>query len=162
MLNPRVKGGVVFCLLIPVVTIWLGLKIDAYLGWSLDFGSIRYALSCILILFGGIIITWALIYLQRRGHGTPSPEKPPKDLVTDGPYGFVRHPMFLGYFICGTGSGILFRSLGVILITLPVLIVLSIAYLKREENILIERFKDAYRIYSKKTPFIVPHLYWKR
>lgn len=79
------------------------------------------------------------------------------ELVTDGPYRFVRHPLYtLGLMLYGSlallsGSwfiaGILVAGFGVLMMRLP-----------KEEAMLVERFGDAYTEYMRVTPRFLPRL----
>jgi protein-S-isoprenylcysteine O-methyltransferase Ste14 len=54
------------------------------------------ALSC--------IVTFALV-----GKGTPAPFDPPRRLVVQGPYRFVRNPMYIGAGLAMAGASLFFQ-----------------------------------------------------
>ena len=79
------------------------------------------------------------------------------ELVTDGPYRWVRHPLYT----VGTSF---FMSLGIVtanwfvgLASLVVLVMLLIRLPKEEEK-LIERFGDEYRAYMERTGRLLPRI----
>jgi protein-S-isoprenylcysteine O-methyltransferase Ste14 len=77
-------------------------------------------------------------------------------LVTDGAYRWVRHPIYLAFLLMISGSGILARNwfmelTGVLLITFVILL-----RIPREEALLAERFGDQYIAYRKRTPSLIP------
>jgi protein-S-isoprenylcysteine O-methyltransferase Ste14 len=78
-------------------------------------------------------------------------------LVTTGPYGVVRHPIYLGAFIFLAALALLAANLLIILPTIALLTLLY-AQLPEEERMLIERFGDKYRDYMKRTPRFIPRL----
>lgn len=83
-----------------------------------------------------------------------------KDLVRDGPYGLMRHPMYFGTLLIGTGIiSALFEFW-----TFPVfLIIYTLIYLpqiNREEKALLKKFAQEYRDYCKKTPKSFPRLFF--
>lgn len=77
-------------------------------------------------------------------------------LVTDGPYRWVRHPMYSFSFLMVTGFSLLsanwFIGLAAIL-GLPLLVVRT----RTEEEKLIERFGNEYREYMQRTGRFWPH-----
>jgi protein-S-isoprenylcysteine O-methyltransferase Ste14 len=78
-------------------------------------------------------------------------------LVITGPYGIVRHPIYLGAFILLTALALVAANL---LILLPTLALLTILYtqIDEKETLLIYRFGDEYREYMKRTPRLIPKL----
>lgn len=70
-------------------------------------------LSIVLITFGHIISVWALFYL-RRSFGIFTEVR---SLVVDGPYRYVRHPLYVGESIAAIGFCLLLPSWFNILIT---------------------------------------------
>lgn len=96
------------------------------------------ALSCIL--------TFALV-----GRGTPAPFDPPRRLVVQGPYRFVRNPMYLGAGLALAGAALFYQSfalLGYLGVFLLVTHVFVVAY---EEPTLRRTFAEDYDAYCAKT-----------
>jgi protein-S-isoprenylcysteine O-methyltransferase Ste14 len=50
-------------------------------------------LAALLLLVFTLLGLWAALTLAVRGRGTPAPFDAPRELVTQGPYAFVRHPL---------------------------------------------------------------------
>lgn len=79
-------------------------------------------------------------------------------LVTEGPYRFIRHPMYAAIFLIGTGTSLLSANW---LVTLAHMISMISMYLVRvsdEEEMMIEQFGDEYREYMRRTGRLVPRL----
>lgn len=77
------------------------------------------------------------------------------ELVTSGPYRWVRHPLYsVGTLFVGS-FGLLAANWFVLLSTLSTLVMLLIRLPKEEEK-LIERFGDEYRAYMKRTGRMLP------
>lgn len=70
-----------------------------------------------ILPFGIIFLIWgygqyrfAGNYRTRQGGGGPGVANPPQRLVTDGPYKYVRNPMYLGHLIFMYGLVLTFKS----------------------------------------------------
>jgi len=102
-------------------------------------------------------LMWALRELGRNWAPSLSGVRKDTILVTTGPYGVVRHPIYLGAFIFLAALAIE-ASNWVIVIPTLVLLVLLYAQLDDEEVLLIDRFGEEYRRYMKRTPRFIPRL----
>ena len=79
-------------------------------GWPYTASGPVLLLS-ILLFWGGLaLLVWAARLLIVEGQGTPLPMDPPANLVTDGPYRFVRNPMMIGAFAILLGEALYFES----------------------------------------------------
>jgi len=76
-------------------------------GVPVDIGPARYA-GLVLVVAGIAFWLWAIAALLFGGD-TPV-GTPPKELVSSGPYGYSRNPMFLGVVAAAFGEGIFFSS----------------------------------------------------
>jgi protein-S-isoprenylcysteine O-methyltransferase Ste14 len=84
--------------------------------------------------------------------------QPGHTLVTNGVYGVIRHPSYLGLFVNSLGWGLAFRSgVGVLLsvLTMPPLL----ARIHAEERLLRSQFGDEYVEYCARTSRLVPGIY---
>jgi len=79
-------------------------------------------------------------------------------LVTNGVYGVIRHPSYLGLLINSVGWSLAFRS-GVGLILTLLLILPLLARISAEENLLHAQFGDAYNVYCSHTWRLIPGIY---
>jgi len=109
----------------------------------------------VLAAFGIGLAIWARLYLGRNW-GMPMSVKENAELVTTGPYAYIRNPIY---------AGIAFASLGSALIDWwwAVLSACAIAYFvysaKVEERILLQAFPDAYPAYKARTKSLIPFVY---
>ena len=110
-----------------------------------------------LALLGFSFLMWALRALGRNWAPSLSGVRRGTFLVTTGPYGIVRHPIYLGVFIFLAAVALLSANLLIILPTVALLILLY-AQLPDEESMLIDQFGDEYREYMKRTPRFIPRL----
>ena len=107
-------------------------------------------------ILGTSFFLWALWSLGENWAPSVSGVRKDTVLVTTGPYGIVRHPIYLGVFILLAALAALAANLLIVLPTLGLLILLY-AQLPDEESLLISRFGDEYREYMKRTPRFIPN-----
>jgi protein-S-isoprenylcysteine O-methyltransferase Ste14 len=77
----------VFVILIPLAYLRIGPQVKT--------GLLAY-LAIPLWLVGWTVIIWCFRDFLVKGRGTPAPFDPPRELVTTGPYRYVRNPMYVG------------------------------------------------------------------
>jgi protein-S-isoprenylcysteine O-methyltransferase Ste14 len=112
---------------------------------------------------GAIIATLgaALAFTARaaigRNWGTPGMQRIDTDLITRGPYGLVRHPIYAGILLMmiGTAIGLIF-AWWLVAAAAGVYFVYSA---RSEERYMCERFPDAYPAYRARTKMLVPFLF---
>jgi protein-S-isoprenylcysteine O-methyltransferase Ste14 len=96
---------------------------------------------------------WARTYLGRNW-GMPMSRKESPELVTSGPYAYVRHPIYTGMLIAMLGSAIgesLFWSLPLVLFGLY-----FVYSARNEEKLMMEQFPEQYPEYMSRTKMLVP------
>ena len=121
--------------------------------WLVAFGggplmmTFIHLISNALVLIGFVIMWkgWRLIHAAQS------------ELVTTGPYAFVRHPQYSGLFLVMLGMLIQWPTI-ITAAMFPVLLYVYYRLSKREENDLLAAFGETYRTYIKKTPMFIPRL----
>jgi protein-S-isoprenylcysteine O-methyltransferase Ste14 len=79
-------------------------------------------------------------------------------LVQSGPFAFVRHPMYFGWWVAMFGLLLLYPTWVVLLLLVSSLIAFF-GRARREEVALAERFGEAWKEYKKRTRFLIPFIY---
>lgn len=150
-------AGPVFLGLLPFVVAGVGPHLDRRLGLPpLRIGTAGRILGGALAAGGFSLGVWSVEAQLDRGRGTPLPIMPTQALLTDGPFRFCRNPMTLGAILAYLGIAIASRTTAGLTLVFSFAAVL-LTYLKRvEERELVERFGEAYLVYRRETPFIVP------
>jgi protein-S-isoprenylcysteine O-methyltransferase Ste14 len=141
----------------------LGL-IDAWLPAYTDridfltFGgeAVRW-LGFLIYTVGGVVRLAPVFVLGRRFSGLVAIQ-PGHRLVTDGLYGIIRHPSYLGLFVLALGWGLAFRASVGLIIAVMMLVVL-IARIEAEERLLGDTFGAEYDAYRSRTWRLVPYVY---
>jgi len=145
-----------FPLTIYLLVRWFGLDrtyVNANL-WStlLGLGETGMMIAMILgyaLLFLGIGLFaqgWRELY---RAHEQ-------KRLVTDGLYGLVRHPQYLGLFIALFGEGVIHWPTLASVALFPVIVYAYARLARKEERRVTEEFGDEYRAYQRRVPMFIP------
>ena len=113
------------------------------------------------------LIGFALLYstnrlFVRQGRGTLAPWLAPEELVTQGPYKHMRHPMISGVLFILL-SEIFYLASWASVIWFIFFLIANLVYIPLlEEKILAERFGREYQRYRERTPGWVPRLSsWK-
>lgn len=78
-------------------------------------------------------------------------------LVKEGPYRYVRHPMYTTLFVCALATCLVTAS-ALTLASAVVVAALMLARIKKEEAMLISRFGDSYLAYMRGTGALLPRL----
>ncbi|MHA6830723.1 methyltransferase family protein [Ralstonia pseudosolanacearum] len=141
---------------IGVLSAWLPAYTDRRDLWSLDGDTVRW-LGIVLYAAGGTLRLWPVFVLGKRFSGLVAIQ-PGHQLVTDGVYGVVRNPSYLGLLANTLGWVLAFRSLAGVVLTL-LLIPPLVARIRAEEALLRDQFGDAYDVYCARTWRLIPGVY---
>ncbi len=82
--------------------------------------------------------------------------KPGQELVTHGPYRYIRHPMYAAVFLSVIGVCLVTSSWVVALISIPGIVPALAKRMSREEAMMVGRFGEAYRAYMRHTGRVLP------
>ena len=76
------------------------------------------------------------------------------ELVTTGPYRYVRHPIYAGILLAMLGSAL---AIGLWWLAVFFLSAIHFVYAaKKEESLMLEQFPDTYPAYKNRTKMLVP------
>jgi protein-S-isoprenylcysteine O-methyltransferase Ste14 len=118
----------------------LGIKGDLHL-------TPIHGISEVFIASGFIILgaAWDVLYKAQRAH----------ELATTGPYAYLRHPQYVGFFAILLGFLIQWPTL-ITVGMFPILVIMYLRLAKREEQDALAEFGDAYAQYAARTPAFFP------
>jgi len=114
------------------------------------------SVGLILNVAGMAFLVWARQRLGRNWSQTVSAKEEP-ELVTSGPYRYIRHPMYTGGFIACLGSAIVAGGAFVFL-----LLFLGAIFLWRvgaEDKLMEQQFPNEYPDYKKRTKAVIPFVW---
>lgn len=117
----------------------------------------------LLILAGMAVYGFAIRHLSlRRAFGTEIYASPAESvLVTTGPYGYIRNPLYLGAAIALIGWTLLLHSV-ILAVATVLMIILFVFVAKWEQRELLSRLGDRYDAYRRATPLFIPRLPGRR
>jgi len=128
---------------------WMGVLSIPFPGWLRWFG---FALGLASLGFW----TWTQAVLGREW----SPQLQLREehrLVTSGPYGLIRHPLYTAMF--GYGAGLALVTANWVFVILAVAVIaFMFARVPREEKMMIEEFGEDYKIYTQKAGKFFPKI----
>ncbi len=111
--------------------------------------------SALLLALGMALRIWAG---GSAGNHTRTGTIEAPDLVTSGPYAFVRNPIYLGTVLLSLGLIGLVGDPAMLLLATPAFAVLYLALVRAEEEFLRRRFGAEYQHYCRHVPRIIPRL----
>jgi protein-S-isoprenylcysteine O-methyltransferase Ste14 len=108
-------------------------------------------LALAFTLAGTILAFWSAWHLGKGFSLLPQA----RSLVTDGPYRYVRHPIYLGGLLITLGE-VWLRFSPLVIGLNVVFIAAQVVRLRYEEQVLEQAFPDAYRAYRARTSALIP------
>lgn len=129
--------------LVYAVPLLIGLGVEQLLPSVTLSGSWRIGPGAILIGLSSFLVVPAVMHFKKAN--TPfDVRKPATTLITDGPYRYTRNPGYLALTLLYLGLGFLFSSVYVIALIIPVLWVMNVAVVRKEEDHLDVQFGEEY------------------
>jgi protein-S-isoprenylcysteine O-methyltransferase Ste14 len=111
---------------------------------------------CVLGFGLGVYARWHL----GRNWGMPMSRKEQPELVTSGPYAFIRHLIYTGLILAMLGSAI-----GVNIFWAVLLVPVGAYFIysaRQEESAMLQLFPEQYAAYMARTGMLAPRLFRRR
>jgi protein-S-isoprenylcysteine O-methyltransferase Ste14 len=109
-----------------------------------------------LALAGLVVMIWARVTIGRNWSGGVV-LKENHEMVTSGPYRFVRHPIYSGLLLLVLGWAV-WRGSPVGFLALTAMLPLLGLKARAEEQLMIDHFGDAYRSYRARVKALIPYV----
>jgi|tagenome__1003787_1003787.scaffolds.fasta_scaffold20739599_2 protein-S-isoprenylcysteine O-methyltransferase Ste14 len=159
-----------FRFLVISIVFWLGFSLysldrvnagDALASWIAAHSALAkdhiarliFALAALLTFSAAAIRTWASAYLH--SHVVHDTALHSERLVADGPYRFVRNPLYVGVILVGIGMGSMANRYGFFVIVIG-MFVIAFRLIFREEAQLLASQGESYRRYLQTVPRLIP------
>ncbi|HYD15562.1 MAG TPA: isoprenylcysteine carboxylmethyltransferase family protein [Hyphomicrobium sp.] len=137
-------------LLVGVVAAAIALGSIAPLAWPGEPDLMARIAGRGIGLAGLALLAWAASTLRR--HQTPiRPDRPASVLVTDGPFRFRRHPIYIAHVLVLLGVAELTQNIWFVILAFAYAVLVTWLAILPEERHLEERFGEAYLAYKART-----------
>lgn len=112
------------------------------------------AVGALLAVTGLIVSLWSFYVFPKvsTGHYVENEHQ----IITAGPYKYVRHPIYLGVILLWFSLTISFCDLAMLLITTLYVIPIYILYIRSEEKMMLKGLGEPYKEYQKCVGIIIP------
>lgn len=159
--NPKLKQFIGVRLLIFIVALIL---IHPFSGQTISLkdhdlvtnNNAVMAIGFIMFVLGLFLAVWARIFLGRNW-GMPMTQKQNPELVTSGPYHYIRHPIYTGILLAVLGSVLASSIYWLIFFAFagPYFIYSATV----EEKLMTKLFPKVYPAYKSKTKMLIPFIF---
>jgi protein-S-isoprenylcysteine O-methyltransferase Ste14 len=99
---------------------------------------------------GAAVALWCIFTFASIGRGTPAPFDPPRRLVIQGPYRFVRNPMYIGAGLALASAALFYGSLPLLGYTAFFVLATHLFVVSYEEPTLRRTFGQEYEAYCRR------------
>ncbi|MCK4734150.1 MAG: isoprenylcysteine carboxylmethyltransferase family protein [Methanophagales archaeon] len=157
--DPKEKMiGVALPTLIGFLIIFIAPYSDSHNILTINGGDILRYFGLIIFLVGYIFMIWAPLHLGKQFSWLVTVQEE-HELVTDGPFRYMRHPRYSGIILWVFGVALTFLSIpGLVLAVL--MSVLMLIRIPKEERMLHEEFGKEWEKFCKRTTKkIIPWIY---
>ncbi|HEV2246497.1 MAG TPA: methyltransferase [Terriglobia bacterium] len=110
----------------------------------------------VMMVAGGVLGLACASTFIVRGRGTPAPFDAPREFVANGPYRYVRNPMYVGGLLLLAGFGLYEHLISILLMALVLLLVVHVMVIFYEESTLRKLFGATYEDYCGSTARWIP------
>jgi protein-S-isoprenylcysteine O-methyltransferase Ste14 len=157
MKRGRAQWSAAFRIRIPlVIVVFILVRVGAFHNHRLNTNSWRAGLGLALFAMGLAFAIWARRHIGRNW-GTPMSQKQEPELVTSGPYHWVRHPIYSGILVAGIGTALALSWSWLVAVAIAGVYFVYSATV--EERYLTKEFPDTYPGYRRSTKMLIPYIF---
>jgi len=138
-----------------VLVILILLRLRIFRVRAIPHAPALLAIGLLLFVAGLALAVWARLHIGRNW-GLPMSEKADPELITNGPYHLIRHPIYSGLILAMLGTALAISLYW--LIVAPIVGGYFIYSARTEERYMTELFPDAYPAYKSHTKMLIPFL----
>ncbi|HUC96024.1 MAG TPA: isoprenylcysteine carboxylmethyltransferase family protein [Candidatus Saccharimonadia bacterium] len=124
-----------------------------YKDYQVTNNELLIVIGFCLFLLGLALSMWARLHIGRNW-GMPMTKKEHPQLVTSGPYKFIRHPIYSGLLLAFLGSGLAGNTFWLTFLAFSLIYFIYSA--KIEEKNMTSEFGKTYLDYKDKTKMLIP------
>ncbi len=152
--------NILFTVFMPgTVAVYIPLQVVASRGVPppAEWNTAQFA-ALLPLSLGTAIYFWCVWHFAVTGRGTPAPIDPPKRLVVQGLYRYVRNPMYVGVLLVIIGWAVFFWSSAFLIYGFGVGMLVHVFVVLVEEPLLEQQFGQAYVSYREAVGRWVPRM----
>jgi len=133
-------------------TLLIGVAVH-YLVWPAQIlpVAVSRVLGVIVFIAAGVLAHLSHLAMKRVGTNV-LPTQPTLALATDGPYRYTRNPLYLAAIGVYVGVTLWVDSLVLLILLLPMVVILHVGIVLREERYLAAKFGATYEAYRSRIP----------
>jgi protein-S-isoprenylcysteine O-methyltransferase Ste14 len=156
--NPKEKLVVALPTLVGFLIMFIAPYSDSRDFLVMGGGDILRYFGLILFLVGYIFMIWAPFHLGKQFSWLVTVQEE-HELVTDGPYRYMRHPRYSGIIFWVFGVALIFLSIPALVLAV-LMSALMLLRIPKEERVLHEEFGEEWKEYCKRaTKKVIPFVY---
>ena len=126
-------------------------------AWRFPFPHMFFVVGCVLMVCGSILLVAGLVSLGRSLTPLPYP-KEGAELIQNGAYKLVRHPIYSGGLILSIGWGLYIQGWLTLVYVFALFVFLDVKS-RREERWLADKFSSTYLNYQQRVCKLIPFIY---
>ncbi len=143
--------------IVAFVVVYLLIRFGVFHGHhSVEDNSVLEGIGMVLFLTGLGLAVWARVHLGRNW-GTPMSEKVDAELVTSGPYRYIRNPIYSGIILAAIGTAVAISWYWMVLVALMSAYFVYSALV--EEHTMERLFPGTYPEYKHSTKRLIPFIF---
>jgi protein-S-isoprenylcysteine O-methyltransferase Ste14 len=104
----------------------------------------------------GLLLLWRSHSALGKNFRPTLDASPDQELVTTGPYAYVRHPLYVAFLLMLTSTGLLSSNWFIGVVGVLLIASITVVRIPAEEALLSQRFGASYRKYREHTPALLP------
>ncbi|MBD2308273.1 isoprenylcysteine carboxylmethyltransferase family protein [Chroococcidiopsis sp. FACHB-1243] len=128
-------------------TLTIGLLLNVVFPIGLLPRPVTLVLGLVAVICAGAIAISALRAMNRVNTAV-NPSQPTTAIVSDGVFSLSRNPIYASFTLLYIGIALLNSAIWALLLLLPLLVIVQIGVVQREENYLERKFGDEYLHYK--------------
>jgi protein-S-isoprenylcysteine O-methyltransferase Ste14 len=135
--------------------VWLPFVVAYVQPFAIDLDRGVQLAGLVIAIVSAAFAAWAMWSLG-RSYGIRMDVFAGQSLKTDGPYAFVRHPMYLGIVLFHVGATLALESPLLLAATTLLVVPYTAIRIGAEEKVLRDAFGERYARYSERVPALLP------
>jgi protein-S-isoprenylcysteine O-methyltransferase Ste14 len=135
--------------------VWLPFVVAYVQPLAIDLDASLRLLGLGIAVASAAFAAWAMWSLG-RSYGIRMDVFEGHSLKTDGPYGLVRHPMYLGIVLFHVGASLALESPLLLAITALFVVPFTAVRIGAEDKVLRDAFGERYLRYAERVPALIP------